>query len=99
MLGTKGVSSVLRSPSGAALRVPWPVMTLLLGQCAVDGVIYPPEPREVTRKDVVRVDEGPLAGFTGICQRTTRDRVWILLSLFGRQSEVGFTREQVELIA
>jgi transcription antitermination factor NusG len=70
-----------------------------MSQCAPNGVIYPPEAREVTRKDVVRVDAGPFVGFTGICQRTTRERVWILLNLFGRPSEVPFTREQVELIA
>lgn len=97
--GTKGVASVLRTASGAAQVIPVMAMAILLAQCAPNGVIYPPEPREVSRKDAVRVEDGPFTGFTGICQRTTRDRIWILLSLFGRQSEVPFTRGQVELIS
>jgi transcription antitermination factor NusG len=48
---------------------------------------------------MVRVEEGPFSQFSGIVQRTTRERVWILLNLFGRSSEVPFTRDQVELVA
>lgn len=97
--GGEEMASVLRSPSGKPLVVPQAKMDELFAQCKPNGVIYAPEPREITRKDMVRVEDGPFTSFTGICQRTTRDRVWILLSLFGRQSEVPFTRQQVELIA
>lgn len=94
-----GVAEIIRSPNGRPLSLPPGEIEKLFAQCARDGVIYPPEPREVARSDHVRVEDGPFHGFSGICQRTSRDRVWIMLSLFGRQSEVPFTRAQVELIA
>ncbi len=98
-LYARGVAEIIRSPFGKPVALPTGEIEKLFAQCAPNGVIYPPEPREVSRKDTVRVEDGPFQGFTGVCQRTTRDRVWILLSLFGRQSEVPFTRGQVELIA
>jgi transcription antitermination factor NusG len=98
--GGNDMATILRSPTtGRPMAIPFDEMDNLFRQCAPNGVIYPPEPREVTRKDAVRVEVGPFTGFTGIVQRTTRERVWILLHLFGRQSEVPFTRQQVELIA
>lgn len=90
---------LVSSTTGKPIALPAREMAALLIQCAPNGVIYPAEPREVTFKDTVRIEDGPLTGFTGICQRTTRDRVWILLNLFGRQSEVEFARKHVELIA
>jgi transcription antitermination factor NusG len=70
-----------------------------MAQCGPGGLFHPPEPREVRRRDKVRVEDGPFADFTGFVQRTTRDRVWILLTLLGRPTEVPFTRRQVELLA
>lgn len=94
-MGQVIVSFASRRP----LALPGGFVEHLMAQCAPNGVMRSPEPREVTRKDTVRVEVGPFADFTGICQRTTRERVWILLNLFGRPSEVPFTRDQVELIA
>lgn len=93
-LGTLIASPTTRKP----LALPPGAVETLMAQCGPGGVFHPPEPREARRKDAVRVEDGPFAGFTGIVQRTTRERVWILLNLFGRQSEVPFTREQVELV-
>lgn len=42
--------------------------------------------------------EGPLAGFSGVCTRSRRDRLTMLLSLFGRQVETEFHPRQVEAV-
>ena len=98
--GGEEMGQVLVSPaSRRPVALPGGLVEHLMAQCSPGGVMRSPEPREVTRKDTVRIEVGPFADFTGICQRTTRERVWILLNLFGRPSEVPFTRDQVELIA
>ena len=71
----------------------------LRAQCSADGVIYPAEPRQMHRGDRGSVLGGPLASFAGICTRTSRDRVWLLLAVMGGQTEVGFRRDAVELVA
>lgn len=98
--GGEEMARLLTSPTtGRPIAIASGVIESWMAGCGPDGIIYPPEPRQITFKDNVRVEDGPFAGFSGICRRTTRDRVWLLLSLFGRLSEVPFTRGQVELIA
>ena len=91
------VAQMMRSPSGLPLTVPDAVIGALLAQCMPNRVMYPPDPREMRRGDVGMVLQGPLAQFHGLCSRTTRDRVWLLLDILGRKSEVSFTRPQVEI--
>ncbi len=93
-VGEMMVSSVMRP-----LVVPDRVVEELRSQMAVDGVIYPPEPRQMRRGDVARPLTGPFVGFTGICSLTSKDRVTLLLSLFGRSTPVEYKREDVELVA
>ncbi len=88
------VSSVMRP-----LVVPDRVVEELRSQMAVDGVIYPPEPRQMRRGDMGKVLVGPLASFTGICSLTSPQRVVLLLTLFGRQTPTEYKREDVELVA
>jgi transcription antitermination factor NusG len=98
--GGQELARVLTNPTTRKpLVMPPGAVEALMAQCGTDGLMHPPEPREARRADHVKVEEGPFVGFSGIVQRTTRERVWILLNLFGRQSEVPFTRDQVELIA
>ena len=79
-------------------NIPDAVVGHLRRQCAKDGVIYPAEPRQMHRGDRGSVLGGPLASFAGICTRTSRDRVWLLLAVMGGQTEVGFRRDAVELV-
>ena len=96
--GGEELGAVLRSPAGVPLSVPESVLEVLWSQCAANGVIYPPEPRQVRRSDTVRVLDGPFAGFAAVCSRTSRERVWLLLSIFGRSSEIDLKRGAVELV-
>ncbi len=79
-------------------NVPDAAIDRLREQCSADGVIYPPEPRQVARNDAVRVVSGPFTEFAGVCSRTSRERVWVLLSIMGGR-EVELPRGAVELSA
>lgn len=89
------VGAVMISASFRPLTVPDAIVDALLAQTAADGVIYPPQPRQMRRGDLGRVAGGPLAEFQGICARTSKERVWLLLDILGRKSEVGFARADV----
>lgn len=98
--GCGDVGRFLMSPTTRMpASIPDAAVDALRGQCAGDGVIYPAEPRQMRRGDRGSVLGGPLASFAGICTRTSRDRVWLLLSVMGGQTEVGFRRDAVELVS
>lgn len=97
--GCGDVGRFLLSPTTRMpASVPDATVDALRAQCAGDGVIYPTEERQIRRGDRGSVLGGPLASFAGICSRTSRDRVWLLLSVMGGQAEVGFRRDAVELV-
>lgn len=96
MLYARGVAEVLRNGIGIPKTVPQRDMDELFAQCAPNGVIFEPEPERAQKGDTVRVMDGPLAGFTGICARSSEERVWLLLTLLGRSQEVPFTHSAVE---
>jgi transcriptional antiterminator RfaH len=96
MLHTRGVANLIRNPLGTPKIVPQRAINDLFAQCSPNGVIYEPDPRLPRKGEAVRVLEGPLTGFSGICARTSTERVWLLLTLLGRQTEVGFTHKAVE---
>jgi transcription antitermination factor NusG len=49
--------------------------------------------------DTVCVIDGPWAGFVGDVTRSTEERVWWLMTVFGRTSEVNIPRRMVEKAA
>lgn len=98
MLHTRGVSGLIRRMDGTPSVVPRRELDTLLSQCAPNGVIYPPEPRSLQPDETGRVTSGPMADFSGVCRRATQDRVWLLLTIMGRPTEIGFPRSSVELI-
>jgi transcription antitermination factor NusG len=96
MLFQRGVAGVLRDIGGKPRAVPSQAVERLLSQCAPNRVIYPPEPKTLLAGLPGRVTEGSFAEFTGICSRTARDRVWLLMNVMGAEREVGFARNAVE---
>jgi transcription antitermination factor NusG len=96
MLFQRGIAGVLRNSHGTPKTVPSEAVEALLSQCAPNRVIYPPEPRTLLAARPGRITTGPFAEFTGICSRTTSDRVWLLLNMLGSEREVGFARNAVE---
>lgn len=99
MLHTRGIAGVIRNPYGTPKSVPPNDMAVLFAQCAPNGVIFEPAAKRPQKGESVKVLEGPLAGFTGICARTSEERIWLLLNLLGRSQEVGFRPQAVEIAA
>jgi len=93
--GVGDVGRFLLSPTTRMpASIPDAAVDRLRAECAATYV----EPRQMHRGDRGSVLGGPLASFAGICTRTSRDRVWLLLSVMGGQTEVGFRRDAVELV-
>jgi len=92
------LGNVLRSPAGVPLVIPNAAMELLIRQSDDQGIIHEPVKPEMHCGGLGSVLGGPLASFAGICTRTSRDRVWLLLAVMGGQTEVGFRRDAVELV-
>jgi transcriptional antiterminator NusG len=57
-----------------------------------------PDRVSIEEGSVVRVLNGPFAQFIGICQRSTEERLHILLSLFGRDTRVTMAASDVEKV-
>jgi transcription antitermination factor NusG len=96
---TRGVSAILCDAGGLPLVVPDAAISLLIDDCAPNGIVQLPEERQVRREDVVRVLDGPWRQFSGVVCLTTKQRVEVMMTIFGRPSSVSFRREQVELVA
>jgi len=96
IVSTRGVSAVLRKPSGEAQTIPTAALERLWRQCAPNLVIYPPEPVQIAPGDALRATAGPFAELTGICSRTKNDRIWILMRIMGGEREVEFDRATLE---
>lgn len=98
--GCGEVGKFLLSPSSRMpAAIPDDAIEALQLRCSPDGVIHPVEPRQMRRGDKGKVMSGPFAGFADVCSRTSKDRVWLLLTIMGRQTEVPFKRGDVELVA
>lgn len=102
MRSTRGVATVLVMPGTAdPAEVPHAALLEFWRQCEPNGVIYPSKPirppLDLTGRQV-QVTGGPFAALAGICQHSARDRVTILLSIFGRTTAVQVGRSEVKAI-
>jgi transcriptional antiterminator NusG len=57
-----------------------------------------PEQVGIEAGSLVRVLNGPFTSFIGVCQRSTEERLNILLSLFGRDTAVDLAAADVEKV-
>lgn len=95
-LYVKGVASILRTGSGLPRAVPDTAIDCLMAQCEPNGVIYPPPTPEIEVNSAARITAGPFAELTGICTKTAKDRVWLLLYILGRPTEIPFAKSALE---
>lgn len=95
-LYVKGVASILRTGSGLPRVVPDAAIDRLMAQCAANGCIYPPAIPEFKVNDAARVISGPFAEWTGICTKSAKDRIWLLMEVMGRPQEIAFARTVLE---
>lgn len=98
ILHTRGVAGLLKRPTGMPAQVPQAAVDVLLSQCAPNGVIYQTADIDAIREGAnCRLVSGPMSGLIGICKRRTQERVWLLMEIMGRQTEVEVKRPAVEL--
>jgi len=90
---TRGVSGVLRTPTGEAQEVPRRAIERLLALCAEDGVIYPRPAAEIKPGDKLTPLSGPFAELAGICSRAKGSRIWLWLQIMGAPREIEFSRD------
>ena len=97
--GTRGVRRLLRGASPGPSPLPERVASALVAKFSA-GAVDPDEAVAAMKVGAsVRVLEGPFEGWTGLCQRSTRDRVFVLLSWLGRGVTAEFEPNQVEVAA
>lgn len=97
---TRGVRRLLTEPDGAPIPLPVRVAAQLAEHFAAGPV---PDLEEALlpfrRGTRLRILDGTFAGWVAVCERSTRARVWVLLSLLGRSVAAEFDCGSVEVAA
>jgi transcription antitermination factor NusG len=95
----RGIHTLLYSASEKPAPIKDAAMAVLLDRCNGDRVkaedIDLALSRVVPVGTMVRLEEGPLSGFVGRVSWSARDRVRVVLSLFGRATEVAMYSKHV----
>lgn len=98
---TPGVKTILGTHHERPASLPAHALASLWRQCAANGVIYPAEPPAKTRPIVIlpgtvlELAAGPFVARTGVCEWSERERVAILLTVFGREVRVIVPRRDL----
>jgi transcription antitermination factor NusG len=94
-----GVEGILGPAPDMPSAVSDAAIDVIRGMCSANGCLYPagelPSSMVGTQ---VRMLEGPMISFEGMCDWSDGERVRVLLSLFGRPCPVTVLREAVEAI-
>lgn len=99
--GTRGIKQLVTC-GDVPTRIPDRAMNVLLEMC-VDGYVKE-ESVDLSLKKLIPVDttvkikEGPFALFHGKITMSTEDRVTLLTSIFGRETEVTLDPKDVEIV-
>lgn len=92
---TPGVERIFGAHPENPSPVPHGIVEELLDRPEISATFRPPKLDGMT----LRVKDGPWGHFEGVCKWSTKDRVGVLMSLFGRAAQViSMRREQVELV-
>ena len=95
---TVGVSGLVYFGQRPA-RIPLELIETLRQHVGADGV-HELLPREIGVGDTVRIVDGVMAGYTGICQaRSGKERVAVLLHVAGKASMVSVPVGQLEPVS
>ena len=95
---TRGVADILMSGPSRPAVVPAGAMLELFRRLSDDGILWPEPSRQVNEGTRFQVEEGPFAGFIASCTRASHDRVYALLTVMGRATEVPFPRNTVKAV-
>ena len=95
---TRGVADILMSGPSRPAVVPAGAMLELFRRLSDDGILWPEPSRQVNEGTRFQVEDGPFAGFIASCTRASHDRVYALLTVMGRATEVPFPRNTVKAV-
>ena len=95
----KGVVRLLGSEQGSPAMVRPGAVEALKAQCDEDGAATVDLRVDVKPGSTVKITDGPFVDFQGLCLKSFRDRVQVMLVLFGRPTSVGFRLPQVAVMA
>lgn len=99
---TRGVKRIFGSRPDAPTPVPVGVVEALIARSGPDGYIDDAKPAdglpEIEVGASIRINEGPMTSFEGVCEMSDGDRVRVLLNLFGRSVPVTLDRSAVEVV-
>ena len=96
--GTFGVSRVMGANPERPQPVPHGVVEELISRGRADGVIDERISPPSLEGRTLRIRSGAFAGFEGVCQMSTDQRVRLLLSMLGRDVAVEALRAEVETV-
>jgi transcriptional antiterminator RfaH len=92
---TRGVQRLFSSGPETPMPVPHGLVEAIRAGEAERLVVQDMVPAFIAAGAAVRVTDGPLVNHRGVCRWDAGTRVRILLSLFGRETEVTLPRQQV----
>ena len=93
----KGVEGIISAGAERPIPVPPAAMRVLIELGYDRPMVKDPVPELIKHGALVRVTEGPFASFQGICLWSRKDRVRLLMSVFGRQSEIEISPKSVSV--
>ena len=89
---TRGIAGLIGIAVDRPTPVPVGIVEGLIGRTSTCRIVDDPGYAEVKPGDCGQIVEGPWAGWSGICTVRARDRVALLLSVFGREQVVDCPR-------
>ena len=102
ILNTPGVAHVLRDACGNATRIPAGVLQRIWDRCDRDGGVVNLVPEVRTMRwasgQRLKIVEGPLSGLEGLFVASSKERVRVLIELFGRSSEAELPIDAIEAV-
>ena len=98
---TLGVRRILTTPDGWPIPLPVGAIEQLVNEADAGGIVLAemlPEPASIQPGQLARVLAGPFADLSGLCKRTSGQRVALMLELLGGEVLVELPRTHVAQI-
>jgi transcriptional antiterminator NusG len=95
----KGVNRLLGAEAGKPSPLRPGTIEELRARCGEDGTMTVDRRVYVKPGDSIRITNGPFKSFEGVCFKSAKDRVSVMLSLFGRPNPITLRLSEVALVA
>lgn len=98
--GTRGVKGLMSLDPNPEKPTPMPEggLDAIRERYRLGEFRPPPPPDPIVVGELVRLKDGPFAGYEGFCKESTERRIEVLLSIFGRKTKVSLPPKAVERV-